>query len=182
MDEPMARVINRVAMSLDGVIEPVSPEWFVAEGGHDVAAQQLLAESEAMLLGRTTFEGLAGFWATQTGPWADIINPMPKYVASRSTLSDLEWNGRPIEGDAIEGVLHLKSEVDGDLLMSGCGELARELIQAGLVDEASSGSTRRSRAREATLRVGHAAHAARRGEGVRLGRHPASLPAAQRDR
>ena len=135
MGEPVARVINSVAMSLDGVIEPVSPEWFVAEGDHDVAAQQLLAESEAMLLGRTTFEGLAGFWTTQTGPWADIINPMTKYVASRSKLGDVEWNGRPIEGDAIEGVRRLKSEVDGDLLMSGCGELARELIQAGLVDE-----------------------------------------------
>ena len=131
----MARLINSVAMSLDGVIEPVSPEWFVPQGDHDAAAQQLMAESEAMLLGRTTFEGLAGFWTTQTGRWADIINPMPKYVASRGKLGDLEWNGRPIEGDAIEGVRRLKSEVDGDLLMSGCGELARELIQAGLVDE-----------------------------------------------
>jgi dihydrofolate reductase len=131
----MARVINSVAMSLDGVIEPVSPEWFVAEGDHDVAAQRLLAESSAMLLGRTTFEGLAGFWTTQTGAWADTINPMPKYVASRSTLGDLEWNGKPIEGDAVDGVRRLKGEQDGDILMSGCGELARQLIQAGLVDE-----------------------------------------------
>jgi dihydrofolate reductase len=131
----MARVINSVAMSLDGVIEPVSPEWFVSEGDHDKAAQRLLAESSAMLLGRTTFEGLAGFWTAQTGTWADIINPMPKYVASRGTLGELEWNGRPIEGDAIGGVRRLKADLDGDLLMSGCGELARQLIQAGLVDE-----------------------------------------------
>jgi dihydrofolate reductase len=131
----MGRVINSVAMSLDGVIEPVSPEWFVAEGDHDVAAQDLLDNASAMLLGRTTFEGLAGFWTAQSGRWADIINPMPKYVASRSTLGDLEWNGVPIDGDAIEGVRRLKGEVDGDLFMSGCGELARELIQAGLVDE-----------------------------------------------
>lgn len=131
----MARVINSVAMSLDGVIEPVSPDWFVAEGDHDLAAQQLLADADAMLLGRTTFEGLAGFWTTQSGPWAEIINPMPKYVASRGTLSNLEWNGKPIEGDAVEGVRRLKSELDGDLFMSGCGELARQLIHAGLVDE-----------------------------------------------
>jgi dihydrofolate reductase len=131
----MARVINSVATSLDGVIEPVSPEWFVLEGDHDEASQKLLADSSAMLLGRTTFEGLAGFWTTQSGPWADIINPMPKYVASRSELGDLDWNGKPIEGDAVEGVRRLKSEVEGDLLMSGCGELARQLIQAGLVDE-----------------------------------------------
>jgi dihydrofolate reductase len=73
----MARIINSVAMSLDGVIEPVSPEWFVAEGDHDAAAQDLLDNASAMLLGRTTFEGLAGFWTAQSGRWADIINPMP---------------------------------------------------------------------------------------------------------
>jgi dihydrofolate reductase len=131
----MGRVINSVAMSLDGVIEPVSPEWFVAEGDHDVAAQDLLDNASAMLLGRTTFEGLAGFWTAQSGRWADIINPMPKYVASRSELGDLEWNGVAIDGDTVEGVRRLKGEVNGDLFMSGCGELARELIQAGLVDE-----------------------------------------------
>jgi dihydrofolate reductase len=131
----MGRVINSVAMSIDGVIEPVSPEWFVFAGDHDDAAREEFAESAAMLLGRTTFEGLAGFWTTQTDPWAEIINPMPKYVASRSKLGDLEWNGIPIDGDAVEGVRRLKSEVDGDLFMSGCGELARQLIQAGLVDE-----------------------------------------------
>jgi dihydrofolate reductase len=131
----MSRIINSVAMTLDGVIEPVGPEWFVAEGDHDEAARELLAHSTGMVLGRTTFEGLAGYWAPLSNPWADIINPMPKYVASRSRLSALEWNGIPIEGDAIEGVRRLKAETDGNLFMSGCGELARELIQAGLVDE-----------------------------------------------
>jgi dihydrofolate reductase len=131
----MGRIINSTAMSLDGVIEPVSPDWFVAEGDHDDAARALLAGSNAMLLGRTTFEGLAGYWSPLSNPWADILNPMPKYVASRSPLGDLEWNGIPIDGDAIEGVRRLKSDVDGDLFMSGCGELARELIQAGVVEE-----------------------------------------------
>jgi len=131
----MGRIINSTAMSLDGVIEPVSPDWFVAEGDHDDAARALLAGSTAMLLGRTTFEGLAGYWSPLSNPWADILNPMPKYVASRSPLGELQWNGIPVDGDAIEGVRRLKSAVDGDLFMSGCGELARELIQAGLVDE-----------------------------------------------
>jgi len=88
-----------------------------------------------MLLGRKTYEGLAGYWASASGPWAEIINPMPKYVASRRQLGKLEWNARPIEGDAFERVRRLKAEQDGDIFMSGCGELARELIQAGLVDE-----------------------------------------------
>jgi dihydrofolate reductase len=58
-----------------------------------------------------------------------------KYVASRSLAGPLEWNGTAIEGDAVDGVLRLKAELEGDLVMTGCGELARELIQAGLVDE-----------------------------------------------
>ena len=79
-----------------------------------------------MLLGRTTFEGLAGYWSPLSDPWADILNPMPEYVASRSKLGVLEWNGIPIDGNAIEGVRRLKLDTDGDLFMSGCGELARE--------------------------------------------------------
>jgi len=131
----MSRIINSTAMTLDAVIEPVSPAWFVAEGDHDDAARAVLADSAAMLLGRTTFEGLAGYWSPLSDPWADILNPMRKYVASRGKLGELTWNGTPIEGDAIEGVRRLKETTDGDLFMSGCGELARELIQAGLVDE-----------------------------------------------
>jgi dihydrofolate reductase len=131
----MSRIVNAVTMSLDAVIEPVSPDWFVAAGDHDDAAREILAGSSAMLLGRTTFEGLAGYWSPLHDPWADILNPMPKYVASRGELRDLPWNGIPIEGDAVEGVRRLKAETDGDLFMSGCGELARELIQAGLVEE-----------------------------------------------
>ena len=131
----MSRIINSTAMTLDAVIDPVSPDWFVAEGDHDDAARAVLADSTAMLLGRTTFEGLAGYWSPLSNPWADILNPMPKYVASRGKLGALQWNGIPIEGDAIEGVRRLKQDTDGDLFMSGCGELARELIQAGLVDE-----------------------------------------------
>jgi hypothetical protein len=57
-----------------------------------------------MLLGRKTYVGLAGFWPTQTGPWADMLNPLPKYVASRSLQGDLEWNATAIARDAGDGV------------------------------------------------------------------------------
>jgi dihydrofolate reductase len=129
----MGRVINNVAMTVDGVID-VS-DWFVGEGEHDAAGRAVLQHCEAMLLGRKTYEGLAGYWPTAPGPWAEIINPMPKYVVSRSTLGELEWNATQIDGDAIDAVRQLKAEHDGDFHMPGCGELARELIQAGLVDE-----------------------------------------------
>jgi dihydrofolate reductase len=129
----MGRLINTTAMTVDGVTD-VS-DWFVAEGEHDDAARRQFDGVAGMLLGRKTYEGLAGFWPTQSGPWADLLNPMRKFVASRSRLGDLEWNATPIEGDAIEGVRRLKLEQDGDLVASGCGELARELIHAGLMDE-----------------------------------------------
>lgn len=129
----MGRLINSTAMTVDAVID-VS-DWFVAEGDHDQAGRDLLAGSSCMLLGRKTYEGLAGYWPSASGPWAEIINPMVKYVASRGELGDLGWNARPIERNAIEGVRRLKASQDGDIFMSGCGELARELIQAGLVDE-----------------------------------------------
>jgi dihydrofolate reductase len=130
----MGRLINTTSMTVDGVID-VS-DWFVAVGDHDDAARALFeTDGAALLAGRKSYEGFAGFWPAQTGPWADVLNPLPKYVASRSSLGPLEWNATAIHGDAIEGVRKLKGEHRGDLVMSGCGELARELIQAGLVDE-----------------------------------------------
>jgi dihydrofolate reductase len=129
----MGRLINTTAMTVDGVID-VS-DWYVVQGQHDEASLALFTDDAAMLLGRTTYEGLAAFWPTQSGPWANRMNEIPKYVASRSQLGPLQWSATAIEGDAIAGVRQLKARHDGDLVMSGCGELARELIQAGLVDE-----------------------------------------------
>ena len=88
-----------------------------------------------MLLGRKTFEGLAAYWSQETGPWADMLNPMPKFVASRTLEGPLEWNATVIEGDVAEGVTRLKEELDGDLFLIGCGELARYLLANELVDE-----------------------------------------------
>ncbi len=88
-----------------------------------------------MVMGRKTYEGLAAFWPQQTGEWADLLNPLPKFVASRTLQGPLEWNASLIEGDAAEGVARLKSELDGDLLLIGGGELARHLLAHGLLDE-----------------------------------------------
>ena len=60
---------------------------------------------------------------------------MPKYVASRTLRGDLDWNARVIEGDAVTGLRRLKEDLDGDLFMSGCGELACDLLQGGVLDE-----------------------------------------------
>jgi dihydrofolate reductase len=129
----MSRLIITTAITVDGVIDGF--EWYVSEGGHNKAALDQFDGAGAMLLGRKTYEGLAGFWPTQEGPWADMLNPMPKVVASRTLSEPLEWNARLLDGELSEAVPKLKSELDGDLFMSGCGELARKLLAEGLVDE-----------------------------------------------
>ena len=129
----MARLIINLAMTVDGVID-VS-DWFVAEGDHDDAARSLFEGDVVMLAGRKNYEGFAGFWPTQTGPWADLLNPMPKYVVSRKPLGDLEWNATPAPGDAVDVARKLKSERDGRIVVTGAGEMARQLVESGVVDE-----------------------------------------------
>jgi len=129
----MSRLINTTTMTVDGVIDV--GEWYVSGGGHDRAARDQFTGAAGMLMGRKTYEGLAAFWPEQTGEWADLLNPLPKYVASRTLAGPLEWNATLMEGDAAEGVSRLKDELDGDLVLTGAGELARHLIANGLVDE-----------------------------------------------
>jgi dihydrofolate reductase len=119
-------------MTIDGVI--TVDDWYVSDGEHDAATKALFEGSTAMLMGRKTYVGLAGYWPAQTGPWADIVNPMPKHVASRTLQAPLDWNASLIEGDAVEGVAELKSRA-GDLALVGTGELAGVLVEAGLIDE-----------------------------------------------
>jgi dihydrofolate reductase len=84
----MSRLIISTAMTVDGVIDV--GEWYVPEGGHDRAGLEQFDQAAAMLLGRKTYEGLAGFWSPMEGEWADRLNPMPKYVASRTLEGPLE--------------------------------------------------------------------------------------------
>jgi dihydrofolate reductase len=85
--------------------------------------------------GRKTFEGLAGFWPDQEGKWADMVNRLPKYVASTTLPGGPEWNGSLLEGPLEDSVPRLKDEVDGDLFVHGSGEFAHALAERGLVDE-----------------------------------------------
>jgi dihydrofolate reductase len=129
----VSRLILSTTMTVDGVISVA--EWYVSEGEHDAAARAQFENDAAMLMGRKTYEGLAAYWPTQAGPLGDLLNPMPKYVASKTLAGSLEWNATVIEGDLSSGVSKLKQELDGDLILIGCGELARNLLAAGLIDE-----------------------------------------------
>jgi dihydrofolate reductase len=129
----MSRLIVSTAMTVDGVMSV--EEWFVAGGDHMEAALRMFEGDTALLYGRKNYEGLAAYWSTAEGEWADRLNPMPKFVASRTLQEPLTWNATLLEGELEDAVARLKAQRDGDLITNGCGELTRNLLAAGLVDE-----------------------------------------------
>jgi dihydrofolate reductase len=91
--------------------------------------------TEALLLGRITYEEFATLWPPRDGELADRLNGLAKYVVS-SKLEHPEWNNSTVlSGDAVEEVSRLKRELDGDIVVYGSIRLARTLIEHDLVDE-----------------------------------------------
>jgi dihydrofolate reductase len=141
----MGKVVVSQFISLDGVVEdPGGAEDFERGGwafnfdrgpeGDQFKVDELAA-SEALLLGRTTYEGFAAAWPSRDGEFADKFNNMPKYVVS-TTLKDPEWNNSTvIEGDVAEAVADLKREVEGDILVNGSVQLVQTLMEDDLIDE-----------------------------------------------
>jgi dihydrofolate reductase len=137
----MGRLVINNAMTVNGAFEAPSPdEWLVLDpDSNNVSLEQFLV-ADAMVLGRKTYQGLAGVWPQLVddptlGVFADRLNSMPKYVASRTLRGPLEWNATLLEGDLAESVTALKHRHQGTLIVSGAGELAHALTTQGLVDE-----------------------------------------------
>ena len=131
------RVVASTYVTLDGYIDEPG-KWsfpFWSEEASQFKARELFA-SDALLLGRLTYEGFAAAWPTMqgTGEFGEKMNSMPKYVASR-TLKEATWNATVIEGDVAARVRELKQEDGGDLLLSGSGQLIDYLTGHGLIDE-----------------------------------------------
>jgi dihydrofolate reductase len=124
-------------MSLDGVIsapQEWSPPYWDDE--HAQYANDLLFAADALLLGRKTYEGFVQAWPGREGGYADRINAMPKYVASRTLEpGGADWNATILEGDAAEAVASFKAQPGENILKFGTGELDRTLVEHGLVDE-----------------------------------------------
>jgi dihydrofolate reductase len=141
----MSKVVVSTFLSLDGVMEdPGGAEGF-EHGGWQIPffdsdlgryMSEQLAGADALLLGRVTYEGFAAAWPSMTdeGGFADKMNSMPKFVASR-TLKETQWNAKLIKGDVPQEVAKLKQQTGGDLLVFGSGELVHTLRQHNLVDE-----------------------------------------------
>jgi dihydrofolate reductase len=130
----MGKLIATTQATLDGVIDPVG-EWVQPDGDHGTYSWERQARSSGLVLGRKTFEGLAGYWPSRSGKWADMVNALPKFVASTSLSGELPWNGALLEGSLEESIPKLKEGTPGDLFLHGSGEFAYAVAQLDLIDE-----------------------------------------------
>jgi dihydrofolate reductase len=142
----MGRIVVTEFVSLDGVMEdPGGSEDFKhggwsfeferGEDGDKFKLDETMA-SEALLLGRVTYEGFAEAWPSREGEFADKFNDMPKYVVS-NTMDEAEWNNSTvIRGDDLAAqVPKLRDEIDGDIVVHGSAQLVEALLENDLVDE-----------------------------------------------
>ena len=139
----MRTLIVTEFITLDGVVEapggePTHPHsgWSFAYGTEDSYRFKLqeTLDAESLLLGRVTYEGFAAAWPGQEGAFADMMNAMPKHVAT-SKPEDLSWNAAALAGDVPTAVRELKDGDGGPILVAGSATLVRTLLTAGLVDE-----------------------------------------------
>jgi dihydrofolate reductase len=143
----MRKVVAAEYVTVDGVITDPGGVGEIEHGGWSTdyfddelgkyQSEQLFA-SDALLLGRLTFEGFAAAWPTMEeteGEFAVRMNALPKFVASRSLEEPLPWNGKLLEGELAEAVAELKQRPGEDILIYGSGRLVNELHPHGLIDE-----------------------------------------------
>jgi len=143
----MRRIVVSEFMSVDGVMEdPGGAEGFERGGwafqfdrgaeGDKFKLDEVMG-SDAMLLGRVTYEGFAAAWPERTDEagFADKMNSMQKFVVS-NTLQSADWNNSTIvSGDVVDEIRKLKQSEGGDLLVAGSARLVHTLIENDLVDE-----------------------------------------------
>jgi len=143
----MGRIVISENVSLDGVIQdPAGVEGFrlggwvgrIGSQGREEAAKVALDEAlgaKASLLGRRSYEFLAARWPSRSGPLAERLNSLPKYVVS-STLKAPLWNNTTVlKGDVIDEVSKLKQQIDGEIVVAASFQLWHTLLQHDLVDE-----------------------------------------------
>jgi dihydrofolate reductase len=140
----MGRIVVTEYISVDGVVEaPSGTEDFERVGwtddfsrgpeGDEFKVDETMA-SDALLLGRGTYDGFAPVWPQVEGEFGDKFNTMPKYVVS-STLENPEWNNTTVLGsDVVEEVKKLKRQYERDIVVHGSPQLAQTLIEHDLVD------------------------------------------------
>jgi dihydrofolate reductase len=144
----MRKINAALFITLDGVVEAPGPDadslpekrgWSMPFTDNEVelVIGAGMANSDAMLLGRTTYQEFAAFWSkvSEDDPFGHIMNNQTKYVVS-TTLDKAEWkNSHLIKGDVATELNKLKQQPGQDINIVGSGTLTRSLIEADLVDE-----------------------------------------------
>jgi dihydrofolate reductase len=142
----MAKIVVSQFVSVDGVMEdPGGSEGWDRGGwafkydrgpdGDQFKLDEVMA-SDALLLGRVTYEGFAEAWPSREGEFADKFNGMRKYVVSGS-MASADWSNSVVvrPGDLVETVAKLREEQGGDVLVNGSAQLVEALRANDLVDE-----------------------------------------------
>jgi len=141
----MGKIVVSENVTLDGVIQdPAGDEGFRAGGWFGLIkdrpqlgrlALDEALDTEALLLGRRSYEWFAARWPSRSGALADRLNSLPKYVVS-STLAQPAWNNSTVlNGDVLTGVTKLAQELNGDIVVPGSFQLVHTLMEHDLVDE-----------------------------------------------
>jgi dihydrofolate reductase len=133
----MRKVALQMYLSLDGVME--APEKWTFQywdDEHEKYAYDRLLASDALLLGRSTYETFAASWPQRSGDdFTDRMNSYPKYVISE-TLEHPEWhNSHVVKGNVVAEVSRLKQQPGKDIMVYGSGQLVNTLLQNGLIDD-----------------------------------------------
>ena len=132
----MRKVVLYTLASLDGVVE--SPDKYVFEFDEEMRAnlREVVESQDVVLLGRRTYDMWAVDWpGSDEEPFGSFINNVKKYVLTSSALATAWSNSTVVDGSAAELVGRLKGEPGGDIGVHGSIELARSLLQGGLIDE-----------------------------------------------
>lgn len=141
----MSKVVVSQFVTVDGVFEDPGGSERAERGGWALQFERgpegdkfkldEVMASEALLLGRVTYEGFAEAWPSREGDFADKFNGMRKVLVS-STVDEPSWNNTTVIRDDLVGeVAKLKQEVGGDILVNGSRQLVRTLLENDLVDE-----------------------------------------------
>jgi dihydrofolate reductase len=110
---------------LGDVDDPQQGEYFTGR----------LRQAGTHIMGRATYEGMAGYWPSSDSPIAPIMNEIPKVVFS-GTLQSADWpDSRIADGDTSEEIAKLKAEPGGEILAHGGVQFAQSLARLDLVDE-----------------------------------------------
>ena len=135
----MRKVVAVEFVSVDGVME-APEEWAFSYTNDEMeeANASGMAASDALLLGRVTYEQMAAFWSNQPGgvPMVDYMNTVSKHVVSTTLEEPLGWNNSTlISRNVVEGITRLKQQPGKDIAILGSGALVRSLLQDDLLDE-----------------------------------------------